>query len=231
MYCWRQTIVDVYYRTETLPKSLLILKSINVRSERTSTEIEAVLPHVWSTQIKELRWFEKFKAVLSTRSIEVVCSSTEFRFPTDRGVGVDNRVGAENVFISQWMKSGKIFVTGSDVPSVAPRQICGQKNADGAVWSGHVAELGGIFLDEAAGRLKFTFSFKEFFLWSISLLAVPVLSALTWLSVSCKRNNEIVIFDNFSNMPFDVYRDFLSVALPGVIERCEIIEDILNYDH
>lgn len=46
------------------------------------------------------------------------------------------------------------------------------------------------------------------------------------------RNNEIFIFDNFSNMPFDVYRDFLSVALPGVIERCEIIEgDILNYDH
>ena len=164
-----RSIVDVYYRTKTLPKdSLLILKSINVRSERANTEIDAVLPQVWSTRIKELKWFEKFKAVLSTRSIEIVCSGTEFRFSTDRGVGVDNRVGAENVFISHWMKSSKIFVTDSDLPSVAHiGKSSGQKKTPIEVYkSGHVAELGGIILGSClAGRaFNLVFLLKKFFL-------------------------------------------------------------------
>lgn len=164
-----RSIVDVYYRTKTLPNdSLLILESINVRSERANTEIDAVFPQVWSTRIKELRWFEKFKAVLSTRSIEIVCSGTEFRFPTDRGVGVDNRVGAENVFISHWMKSGKIFATCSDVPSVAHiDKSSGQKKTPIELYkSGHVAELGGIiFGSQLAGRaLNLLFLLKKFVL-------------------------------------------------------------------
>ena len=44
--------------------------------------------------------------------------------------------------------------------------------------------------------------------------------------------NDIVIFDNFSNIPIDTYRNFVSGELHGVVERCEIIEgDILDYDH
>lgn len=142
------TIGQVYLNLRKVPNgfSVVLVKSKDLPISKDFDELLPGNPSlITKAQLKKLNKIQKYLAIFKTRSIEIICNPNgqagEFKFPENRGIGVDGRVGSENIFLAKCIKKSAYALDG--VVEVGHRgQSSGRRlEYREFVDSGHVNEI------------------------------------------------------------------------------------------